>query len=138
ATITDVLKSALAGLACRYECRFIRPDGSRRLASVTNTPIRHGIEVIGILGVARDITDEREQALALERSETRYTRLVESASDAIFTVDAGGVFTAVNRSLERACGRSRSSLLGTPFHALVDARDHVAAQQALEATLAGQ
>jgi PAS domain S-box-containing protein len=138
ATIKDVLESALAGAACRYECRFIRPDGSRRLASVTNTPIRHGIEVIGILGVARDITDEREQALALERSETRYTRLVESASDAIFTVDGGGVFTAVNRSLERACGRSRSSLLGTPFQALVDARDHVTAQQALEATLAGQ
>jgi PAS domain S-box-containing protein len=136
-TITDALTTALAGEARRYECRFVRPDGSLRLASVTNTPIRHGPQVIGILGVARDITDERERALALTRLESRYTRLVESASDAIFTVDRHGVMTAVNRSLERATGKPRSALLGTSFPALIDPRDLSAAQQALEATFAG-
>ena len=35
------------------------------------------------------------------RSEARYTDLVESASDAIFTVDASGNFTSVNRALEQ-------------------------------------
>jgi PAS domain S-box-containing protein len=137
-TITDAFTSALAGEARRYECRFVRPDGSRRLAQVTNTPIRHGPDVVGILGVARDITDERERAQALARSETRYTRLVESASDAIFTVDRQGVMTAVNRSLERASGKARSALLGTSFASLIDPRDFAAAQQALDATFAGQ
>jgi PAS domain S-box-containing protein len=138
ATIKEAFRAALAGAARRYECHFVRPDGSRRLASVTNSPIRHGDQIIGILGVARDITDEREKALALERSETRYTRLVESASDAIFTVDRRGIMNAVNRSLERSSGKSRSSLLGTPFSALVDPRDHSAVQQALAATFEGQ
>ena len=66
--------------------------------------------MIGILGVARDITDERERDLALERSEIRYTQLVESASDAIFTVDTSGLMTAsepVARGSER--GRAATS-----------------------------
>ncbi|MGH7618500.1 MAG: hybrid sensor histidine kinase/response regulator, partial [Gemmatimonadaceae bacterium] len=84
------------------------------------------------------VTNEREKAAALERSEMRYTQLVESASDAIFTVDQQGAMTAVNRALERASGQPRSSLLGTPFAALIDPRDQLPVLQALEATFAGQ
>lgn len=138
AAVKDYFTSALAGSARRYECHFVRADGTRRLASVTNTPIRHGSRVIGILGVARDVTVERERALALERSEARYTRLVESASDAIFTVESGGLLTAVNRSLERSSGHSRGDLLGAPFVSLIDSRDQVLAAQALRETFSGQ
>ena len=45
------------------------------------------------------------RGVALARSEARYTELVESASDAIFTVDRDGLFTSVNRALETATGR---------------------------------
>jgi len=138
AAVSEHFKSALAGSPRRYECHFVRADGSRRLASVTNTPIRHASNVIGILGVARDVTDERERALALERSEARYTRLVESASDAIFTVESGGLLTAVNRSLERSSGQPRGDLLGAPFVSLIDSRDQVLAAQALRETFTGQ
>lgn len=137
ALVKEHFKAALAGEARRYECHFVRPDGTRRLASVTNSPIRHAQKVIGILGVARDITDERERALALQRSELRYTRLVESASDAIFTVEAGGTMTAVNRSLERASGRQRESLIGLPFAALIDNRDQHSLATAFRDTFAG-
>jgi two-component system NtrC family sensor kinase len=82
--------------------------------------------------------DERRARDAVERSEARYSRLVESASDAIFTVDPHGALTAVNRSLERASGIGRAALLGTPFIALIDSRDQSAADQALAATFSGQ
>jgi PAS domain-containing protein len=58
---------------------------------------------------------------ALERAESRYTRLVESAEDAICTADEEGNFTSVNRALERVMGRSREALLGTHFTELVHA-----------------
>jgi PAS domain S-box-containing protein len=135
--VKEHFKAALSGEARRYECHFLRPDGTRRLASVTNSPIRHGARVIGILGVARDVTDERDRAVALERSELRYTRLVESASDAIFTVEPGGTMTAVNRSLERASGRAREMLIGIPFAALIDGRDQHALSAAFRETFAG-
>jgi PAS domain S-box-containing protein len=138
AMVKEHFKSALAGAARRYECHFVRSDGTRRLASVTNTPIRHASRVIGILGVARDVTDERERALALQRSESRYTRLVESASDAIFMVDPAGIMISVNRSLERSSGRLRDDLVGSPFADLVDTRDQAVAAQAIIDTFEGQ
>ncbi|HVX40375.1 MAG TPA: PAS domain S-box protein, partial [Gemmatimonadaceae bacterium] len=138
AQLKEHFKAALTGSVRRYECHFVRTDGTRRIASVTNTPIRHGSQVIGILGVARDITDERERAAALERSEARYTRLVEAASDAIFTVGADGQLSSVNRSLERSSGKSRSELLGSDFTTLIDSRDQAAAAQAIRDSLAGQ
>lgn len=138
ATVKEQFKAALLGHARGHECVFVRPDGMRRLASVTNSPIRHGSHVIGILGVARDITEERERELALRRSEVRYTQLVESASDAIFTADTQGNLTAVNRSLEQATGRTREQLLGVPVFALIDPRDRAAAAAALDAALAGE
>lgn len=137
ARVRDHFRSALAGTARRYECHFVRTDGSRRLVSVTNTPIRHGPHVIGVLGVARDVTEERERALALERSEARYTRLVETATDGIFTVDGQGRLTALNHALEKATGRERDVLIGTGFADLIDEADRALATDALAATLKG-
>ncbi len=113
--------AALGGDAQRYECHVVRPDGTRRLVSVSNTPIKRGTRVTGVLGVARDVTDDRARAAALERAESRYTRLVESAEDAICTADEEGNFTSVNRALERVMGRTRDALLGTHFTELVHA-----------------
>ena len=84
------------------------------------------------------LEDERRAREAVAESEARYTHLVESASDAIFTVDGDGNLTALNRSLERGTGKARASLLGTPFAAVVDSRDHASVEQALNATFAGQ
>ena len=116
-------RAARSGEARRYECTLVRRDGEQRRLSVTNTPIRHAGKVIGILGIARDTTAERERALALARSEARYSRLVESATDAIFTLDASGNFTSVNKALEVATGRSRKSLIGSHFSQVIDDRD---------------
>jgi PAS domain S-box-containing protein len=136
--VKEEFRHSVAGEPVRFECNLRRADGERRLISVTNTPIRLGLEVIGVLGVARDVTVERDRAAALERAEARYTRLVESASDGIFTLDDAGCFTAVNRSLERGVGRSRAELLGAPFAGVIDARDLAAAHCLLRDTLAGQ
>jgi two-component system NtrC family sensor kinase len=138
ARIREQFLRAISGTPVRYECHFRRADGVRRLVSITNTPIRHGAEIVGVLGIARDITDERASAAALARSEARYTRLVESASDAIFTLDHDGRFTAVNRSMENAVGVVRATLIGATFARVVDARDVAVAEELLRKTLAGE
>ncbi len=131
-------RQALEGESRRYECHIIARGGDRRLLSVTNTPIRHGNRVIGVLGIARDVTDERGRALAREPSEARYTRLVESASDAIITVDDQACFTSVNYALEASVGRPRAELLGRPFTEVIDARDRDAMMELFRTTLTGQ
>ena len=129
---------ALAGEAQRFECHFTTESGEERLVSVTNTPIRHGNAVVGVLGVARDVTAERARAEALERSEARYERLVESAADAIFTLDADMRFTSVNRALEDATGLSRASLIGQAATVMCDARDCETMVEVLAAALQGE
>lgn len=129
---------ALAGEPRRYECGLITARGERRLMSVTNTPIRQGSAVVGVLGVARDITADRARAEALARSEARYERLVESAADAIFTLDTEFTFTAVNRALEDATGRPRSWLIGAGALAVCDRRDADTLREVLVAALGGE
>ena len=130
--------AALVGESQRYECHVVRPDGTRRLVSVSNTPIKRGARVIGVLGVARDVTDDRARAAALERAEARYTRLVESAEDAICTADEEGNFTSVNRALEHVMGRNREALLGTRFTELVHADERGELWLMFVASLEGQ
>lgn len=136
--VTDLFRAARAGQSQRYECVLVRPDGERRQMSVTNTPIRQGREVVGVLGVARDVTVERARDAALARSEARYERLVESASDAIFTVDEELRFTSVNRALEHATGWRRDALLGVPCTEVADPQDREGMRQLLVATLLGE
>jgi two-component system NtrC family sensor kinase len=62
---------------------------------------------------------------------------VESASDAIFTVDAHGRLTAVNRALEETLGRDRAALIGAPISDFIDARDLSAAERLLRETISG-
>jgi PAS domain S-box-containing protein len=138
AQVADQFRDAMMGRAIRYECRLRRPNGERRTISVTNSPIRRDDQIVGVLGVARDVTEARARAAALARSEARYTRLVESASDAIFTVDEQGQFTAVNRSLEQAAGRTRGALIGARFAELIDPRDLPAAERLLREAYDGQ
>jgi two-component system NtrC family sensor kinase len=138
----DVVKHhfrlSLAGEPQRYECRFATPTGEERLLSVTNTPIRHGAAVVGVLGVARDVTAERARAEALERSEARYERLVESAADAIFTLDTAMRFTSVNRALEDATGRGRATLIGESAMTMCDPRDCETMSEVLAVALQGE
>ncbi len=132
------LAAAAAGARRRVEGQLRRPDGERRLASVSHTPIRIGERVVGVLAVARDVTEDRLRAAALERAEARYTRLVESAEDGIATMDEEGHLTSVNRALERVTGRARGTLVGTHFADLVEPAERAGMWRMFVDTLGGE
>lgn len=63
--------------------------------------------VIGVIGVATDITENRKAQKALQKNEERYRELFENANDIIYTHDLAGNFTSLNRSGEEITGYSR-------------------------------
>ncbi|MBX3133948.1 MAG: PAS domain S-box protein [Gemmatimonadaceae bacterium] len=131
-------RAVLGGKRQRYECHLVRKDGSRRLISVANSPVlMHGV-VSGILGVVRDITEERARSVAIERLEARWARLVDSAEDAIATMDEHGHFTSVNRALEKVSGRPRAALIGTHFVELLRPAERAELWRVFAATLGGE
>ena len=67
---------------------------------------------IAIQGMVADITEERRAAEKLRASEERYRQLVESAGEAIFTVDREGRFLYVNSITARVAHESAESVVG--------------------------
>ena len=63
--------------------------------------------VLGVIGVATDITEARRAEISIRESEQRYRELFENANDIIYTHDLQGNFTSLNRSGERITGYSR-------------------------------
>ncbi len=129
---------ALHGEAQRYEFLVARGDGSRRLVEVSTAPLSEVGSITGTVACLRDVTNERHGASALQRAEARYTRLVEEATDAIFTVDLQGRFTSVNRSLEEAGGVPRAHLLGKLCTGMIDPRDRPLGEETIRRTLDGE
>jgi PAS domain S-box-containing protein len=131
-TLRAVEDRALSGHAVHYTSSLLRADGVRREVEVSVAPLREVGEVTGLVASLRDVTEVRERAAALERSEARYTRLVESAPDGIFTLDEQGRFTSVNRALETASGRTRDEIIGREFVILIDPRDRIVTWRTFE------
>ncbi|HRN53729.1 MAG TPA: PAS domain S-box protein [Gemmatimonadaceae bacterium] len=131
-------RAVLDGKRERYQCHIIRSDGSRRLVSVANSPILLSGTVTGILGVVRDLTDESTRSAAFQRLEATHTRLVDSAEDAIATIDEDGRFTSVNRALEKVSGKPRSALIGTNFVEILRPSERADLWRLFAATLGGE
>jgi PAS domain S-box-containing protein len=64
-------------------------------------------KVVGVIGVATDVTENRKAQKALQQNEQRYRELFENANDTIYTHDLSGRFTSLNRSGEELTGYSR-------------------------------
>jgi len=105
-----------AGEPQRYETKVLNHQtGEERDVAVSSGPFRVAGELIGTVATLRDITEPKRAQDTLSRSEARYRNLVESASDAIVTLDANGRFTTVNHAAEIISGYRREELVGQWF-----------------------
>lgn len=68
-------------------------------------------KVLGVIGVATDITDSRRAEASIRENEERYRELFENANDIIYTHDLHGNFTSLNRSGERITGYTREETM---------------------------
>jgi PAS domain S-box-containing protein len=71
--------------------------------------------VKGVFASARDITEQKKLEAKLRESENYNRGLIESSVDGLFTTDAVGIVTDVNRQMEIVTGLPREKLIGTPL-----------------------
>ena len=129
----------LAGETQRYETRVVNhATGEERDVAVSSGPFRVNGEIIGTVATLRDITDPKRAQETLARSEARYRHLVESASDAIVTLDANGRFTTVNHAAENISGYKRDELVGQWFAPMLPDDDLPKALGHFQQALAGE
>jgi diguanylate cyclase (GGDEF)-like protein/PAS domain S-box-containing protein len=82
-------------------------NGQFYVFSVVKTPLRDSKgKIIGICGIARDITLQKQAENALRESETHFRELFENASDLIQSIGPDGRFLYVNRAWQETLGYS--------------------------------
>jgi PAS domain S-box-containing protein len=88
-------------------------DKGIRYYDTTKFPLRDPDgSVIGLVGIGRDVTDQKEKEAQLRASEERYRNLIELAADGILVLDKAGNFVMVNSTLCGILGYDRETLLG--------------------------
>ena len=98
-------------------------DGAERTVAFRGEPDRApGGEIVGLIGVMRDVTDRRAAAEALAESETRYRLLAEASTDIVLRVDADDVIHYVSPSVSRY-GYTPRDLVGRTGFSLVHPDD---------------
>jgi len=125
------------GSQLRAQLRLRRYDGSWRWCDIEATNLLEEPGVRAIVTNARDVTDQKNMEEALRENEQRYRKLVEDATDAIFTVDLLGQLTSTNSAGEMLSGYSRQEILCMNVRNLAPPEHLAAMQEAIQAQLAG-
>ncbi len=107
-------------------------EGNSKWILTTKVPLRDQKgEIVGLVGVGRDITDRKQAEEALHVSETRYRRLFEAAKDGILILDAStGQVVDVNPFLLDLLGHSQEEILGKELWEIGVFKDIIASQAA--------
>ena len=126
---------ATADSAVHFETRCLVSDGSDRVISwsVLPVPAEDALYFIG-----RDLTEANALRAAQRRSEERYRTLVENTRDLIWSVDAAGIITFINRAAEQIYGHQPEEMIGRHFLDFTAEGHTEAGFACIEAMLAGE
>jgi PAS domain S-box-containing protein len=91
---------------------FIRRDGSFFPVVYSSAPLVSGGKVAGLVVVFRDVTDRKQAEGRLCESEARMKAILNTAADAIITMDIHGMIQSVNPASERMFGYAAAEMVG--------------------------
>ena len=132
--LIEVKKNKIA----EFEYQLEVPDGLHWY-STKLSPIMEGDEYIGLVAVARDITERKKTEEALRKSEQKCRNVFESVNDGIFTMDLNGTYTEVNKRVLEMYGlKSADEIIGKSGFEFVAPQDIEKAREGMEKVLEGE
>jgi PAS domain S-box-containing protein len=119
-TIAEFTQSVTSGTRMDSEVLYRRADGVYRWSQVQIVPMRDAEgKITGWCGLITDIEDRKRAEDELRRSEARHRVVVETASDAVISIDESGAIILANPAAERIFGYSPEELIGKPLTILM-------------------
>ncbi len=114
------VEKSKTGLTETNEWTYIKKNGERLSVLLTVSCIRDAsLEIIGFLGIARNITEQKQINEALKYTEERYRNIVEKSTDIIYKTNKYGNFIYVNPVAERITEYSQDELINKNFSTLI-------------------
>ncbi len=101
-----------AGEYLNYE-EIVPKNGEKRTLLTTKCPWKDAEgNIIGVVGVSRDISDRKEIEAALLESNILFENVIESTGDSIFVKDTTSRYLLVNSTAARIIGLPKSEIIG--------------------------
>lgn len=124
-------KEALSGKIVRNSSDYVYTDGKVHIYDSIKRPLRNEEnEIIGILGISRDITEQRRSEELLKESETKYRSLFNEMTNGLalheVILDADGLpidykLLSINPAFETIIGKNRELLIGKSVNEVMPA-----------------
>lgn len=87
--------------------------GTSRWIQTSKVPMRNGLgEIIGLIGVARDITERKRVEQKAEAERSLFRAMIDQVPDYLFVKDTESRFVIANRAVAADLGRQPSDLIG--------------------------
>src|SRR5262249_11017873 len=103
----------------------VRKDGQRFPVALTISPVSDGTgKVVSVSVIARDISERKRVEQRLQDREERLEAILNTALDAIITIDQRGVIQSVNPAAEQMFGYAADEMLGQNVKMLMPAPYH--------------
>lgn len=123
ARVAENFSNASKGVVQQYKTGFISLEKNHKTLSVSNFPLLKDDEIIGVFGIARDITDIEETKLRLKEKGERHKKILEQSLDVICTIDEEGKFIEVSAASLTNWGYYPKELIGRNYMDLVHPDD---------------
>jgi PAS domain S-box-containing protein len=125
-----------AGRALTFE-ETSSVGGKKHTFLTTKNPYRNAAgEIVGLVGLSRDVTQRIEQLEALAESEQRYRTLVTSSNIGIYETDRQGKCVYLNPRWSQLTGRPVEFGLGNGWAECLHPHDRQSVAQAFQTSLA--
>ena len=112
------IERALRGQASRFEVRVSRHDGRILYLSVNLNPIREESDLVGLVGIARDVTEKRRLEDRVRELSEFNESILHSLGSGLVTVNGERRITFFNDVAEQVLGYEAFEVLGRPFDEL--------------------
>lgn len=119
----EKLEKTISGRASIFEVRIRGKNGNCIYLSININPIFERGQVMGCVGIARDITEKKQLENEIIELKNFNESIIQSMGSGLITIDFEHKVTSFNNSAEEILGHREEQVLGQPLDAVFPKED---------------